>query len=131
MEQVFQDYVLAEKARGKGVFLSSHIMSEVERLCDRVGIIREGELVEVGTPSGMRHLTRYFVKVVTERAIEGLDAFDGVFDIAKDGEYLTFKIDSGNMGPVIEHLGKFGVSRLQSAPPTLEDLFMQHYKGGE
>ena len=128
MEQVFQECVLEEKAKGKGIFLSSHIMSEVERLCDRVGIIREGELVETGTLEELRHLTRYTMKVKSERTIEGLDHINGIFDIAKEGDKLAFHVDSDKMGEVIAHLGRFGIITLESTPPTLEDLFMKHYK---
>ncbi|MCL2284860.1 MAG: ABC transporter ATP-binding protein, partial [Firmicutes bacterium] len=127
MEQVFQECVLEQKNKGKGVFLSSHIMSEVERLCDRVGIIREGEVVQVGTLEELRHLTRYVMKVSTERTIEGLDNLPGVFDITKTGDYISFHVDTGNMGQVISYLNQFGIKKLESAPPSLEDLFMQHY----
>jgi len=127
MEQVFQDCVLEQKNKGKGVFLSSHIMSEVERLCDRVGIIRAGEVVQVGTLDELRHLTRYVMKVSAERTIEGLDNLPGVFDIEKNDGYLTFHVDTGKMGQVISHLNQFGIIKLESAPPSLEDLFMQHY----
>ena len=128
MEQVFQECVLEQKNKGKGVFLSSHIMSEVERLCDRVGIIRDGEVVQVGTLAELRHLTRYIMKVNTERAIEGLDNLPGVFDIVKEAEKIAFHVDTEHMGAVIAHLQQFGIQKLESAPPSLEDLFMQHYK---
>jgi len=127
MEQVFQDCVMEQKNKGKGVFLSSHIMSEVERLCDRVGIIREGEVVQVGTLEELRHLTRYVMKVSTERTIEGLDNLPGVFDIAKTDGDISFHVDTRKMGEIISHLNQFGIKKLESAPPSLEDLFMQHY----
>jgi ABC-2 type transport system ATP-binding protein len=127
MEQVFQECVMEQKKRGKGVFLSSHIMSEVERLCDRVGIIREGEVVQVGTLDELRHLTRYVMKVSTERTIEGLENVPGVFDIAKDENEISFHVDTGKMGSVINHINQFGIKKLESMPPSLEDLFMQHY----
>jgi ABC-2 type transport system ATP-binding protein len=127
MEQVFQECVLEQKNRGKGVFLSSHIMSEVERLCDRVGIIREGEVVQVGTLDELRHLTRYVVTVSTENTIEGLDALDGVFDVKKESENLRFHVDTRKMGDVITHIAKYGIKKLESVPPSLEELFMQHY----
>ena len=128
MEQVFQDCVMEQKNRGKGVFLSSHIMSEVERLCDRVGIIRDGEIVQVGTLDELRHLTRYIMKVSTERGVEGLENMPTVHDIQleKSGE-VSFHVDTQGMGEVIAHLGKFGIKKLESSPPSLEDLFMQHY----
>jgi len=127
MEQVFQECVLEQKNRGKGVFLSSHIMSEVERLCDRVGIIREGELVEVGTLEELRHLTRYEMIVHTANTIEGLDAMPGVFDIVHSQGDVKFNVDTYNMGAVINHLTQFGIQKLQSTPPSLEELFMKHY----
>jgi len=128
MEQVFQACVMEQKNKGKGVFLSSHIMSEVERLCDRVGIIREGELVEVGTLDELRHLTRYTMQVTTEKTIEGLDKLDGVYDITENDELVSFHVDTPKMGLVISHLTRFGIKKLESTPPSLEDLFMQHYK---
>jgi len=129
MEQVFQECVLEQKNKGKGVFLSSHIMSEVERLCDRVGIIREGEIAQVGTLDELRHLTRYVMAAVTEKPIEGLDKFDGVYDISKNADgAVMFHVDTPKMGAVINHLTQFGIKKLESTPPSLEDLFMQHYK---
>ena len=131
MEQVFQECVLEQKNKGKGVFLSSHIMSEVERLCDRVGIIREGEIVQVGTLDELRHLTRYTMQVTTDRAIEGLEKINGVYDIAKNADIISFHVDTPKMGEVINHLNQFGIKKLESTPPTLEELFMQHYKKKE
>ena len=128
MEQVFQSCVLEQKNKGKGVFLSSHIMSEVERLCDRVGIIREGELVEVGTLNELRHLTRYSMQVVTENTVEGLDTHDGVHDVEKQENEISFNVDTDKMGAVISHLSQFGIKKLDSMPPSLEELFMKHYK---
>ncbi|MCL2169877.1 MAG: ABC transporter ATP-binding protein [Defluviitaleaceae bacterium] len=133
MENVFQEYVLEQKNLGKGVFLSSHIMSEVERLCDRVAIIRDGSIVECGTLAQLRHLTRYTMKVATDRPVEGLERF-GVADLAVSGSSVSFGIETEKMGEVIAYLGDFGIVKLESAPPTLEDLFMKHYaaeKGGE
>ena len=128
MEQVFQDCVLEQKKRGKGVLLSSHIMSEVEQLCDRVGIIREGEVVETGTLDELRHLTRYNMKVITEESVEGLRNISGVYDVVKSDASLAFHVDTSEMGAVINHLSKFGIIKLESTPPSLEELFMQHYK---
>jgi len=128
MEHVFQECVLEQKNRGKGVLLSSHIMSEVERLCDRVGIIREGEVVQVGTLDELRHLTRYIMTISTEKTIEGLDKLDGVFDIKKEDENLRFHVDTRKMGDVISFVNQFGIKKLESTPPSLEELFMQHYK---
>ena len=132
MEQVFQACVLEQKNKGKGVFLSSHIMSEVERLCDRVGIIREGEVVETGTLDELRHLTRYNIKVTTEKTIEGLEKIPGVQDITKENGLINFYVDTDQMGKAINHINQFGIKKIESVPPSLEDLFMRHYKkGGE
>ena len=128
MEQVFQACVLEQKNQGKGVFLSSHIMSEVERLCDRVGIIRDGEVVQVGTLDELRHLTRYLMTVRTERSVEGLEQLPGIFDLHQEAQELSFHVDTEQMGAVIGHLHQYGIKKLDSAPPTLEELFMQHYK---
>jgi len=128
MEQVFQECVLEQKRKGKGIFLSSHIMSEVERLCDRVGIIRDGQIVQTGTLDDLRHLTRYAMTVATERAIEGLEQLVGVHDISRESDSVKFYVDTNEMGAVLAHLTPFGVKRLESAPPSLEELFMQHYQ---
>ena len=134
MEQVFQECVLEQKNNGKAIFLSSHILSEVERLCDRVGIIREGKLVETGTLDQLRHLTRVMMTVITEQPIENLNGLSGVHDIEERRGGLTFQVDSSEIGNIISHISKFGVKKLESSPPTLEDLFMRHYdnaSGGE
>jgi len=127
MEQVFQEYVLAQKENGKGIFLSSHILSQVERLCDRVGIIREGRLVETGTLAELRHLTRVSMNVETIKPIEGLNSLSGVYDIRQLPNGLSFQVDSAEVGRVVSHLSGFTILKLESTPPTLEDLFMRHY----
>jgi len=127
MEQVFQEHVLEQKNNGKGIFLSSHILSQVERLCDRVGIIREGRLVETGTLSELRHLTRISMSVETENPIEGLDGMKGVHGVRRQQNDLSFQVDSAEINSVIAHISKFTVIKLESTPPTLEDLFMRHY----
>jgi len=130
MGQVFQECVQEQKSLGRGVFLSSHIMSEVEQLCDRVGIIRAGKLVETGTLNELRHLTRVKMYAETARPVEGLSEIGGVYDITGRNDGLSFHVDSPSVGSVVEFLTKFDVLRLESAPPTLEDLFMQHYQEG-
>ena len=127
MEQVFQECVLEQKNKGKGIFLSSHILSEVERLCDRVGIVREGRLVETGTLSELRHLTRITMNVVTERPIEGLEDMKGVHGIREQQGGISFQVDSDEIGGVVSFISKFDVKKLESMPPTLEELFMRHY----
>jgi len=133
MGQVFQECIMEQKNLGKGVFLSSHIMSEVEQLCDRVGIIRKGKLVETGTLSELRHLTRVTMNVETAKHIEGLAEISGVHDITETHGGMAFHVDSREVGRVVEFISKFGITKFESAPPTLEDLFMRHYTedGGE
>jgi len=128
MEQVFQECVLELKNRGKGIFLSSHILHEVERLCDRVGIIRDGKLVETGTLEELRHLTRVNMVVQAEKEIDGLENLKGIHSIEKRQDGLTFQVDSDDIGAVVAHISKFGITKLESTPPTLEDLFMRHYR---
>ena len=132
MEQVFQECVLEQKAEGKGIFLSSHIMSEVERLCDRVAIIRDGHIVQSGTLDDLRHLTRYLIKVSTQRPLEGLNRLDGVHNITAEGSDVRFYVDTAKMGEVVNFVNGFGIQKIESSPPSLEELFMQHYaKNGE
>jgi len=127
MEQVFQEHVFDLKKQGKGIFLSSHIMSEVEKLCDRIAIIKEGVIVETGTLDEMRHLTRMSMTIKTETPVEGLAGVKGVHGITEHHGNLSFQVDSDVVGDVVSYIGKFGIKKLESAPPTLEDLFMRHY----
>jgi len=127
MGHIFQECVLEQKNMGKGVFLSSHIMSEVEQLCDKVGIIKNGKIVDTGTLGELRHLTRVNMKVETERPVEGLAELKGVHGIKDDREGIDFQVDYESVGAVVELISKYGVKKFESAPPTLEELFMSHY----
>ncbi|MGM0776114.1 MAG: ATP-binding cassette domain-containing protein [Bacillota bacterium] len=129
MEKVFQECVLDVKRQGKSVLLSSHILSEVEKLCDRVSIIRQGKIIESGTLSELRHLTRTQMLVDTKLPITGLNELKGIHDIEESIHGMTFQVDTTEMDAVIKHISPFGIIRLESAPPTLEDLFMRHYEG--
>lgn len=129
MEKVFQECVLDVKRQGKSVLLSSHILSEVEKLCDRVSIIRQGKIIESGTLSELRHLTRTQMLVDTKLPITGLNELQGIHDIEESIHGMTFQVDTTEMDAVIKHISQFGIIRLESAPPTLEDLFMRHYEG--
>lgn len=129
MERVFQECVAEAKSAGKSIFLSSHILSEVERLCDRVGIIRKGELIETGTLSELRHLTRINMTVKTKNALSGLENVKGIYGVTElgNGEGINFQVDSTELDGVVSFIAGFGVIKLESTPPTLEDLFMRHY----
>lgn len=133
MEEVFQDEVLYLKEAGKSILLSSHILSEVERMCDRIGIIRKGSIIEQGTLDEMRHLTRTQFTVITKIDAQDVKDISGVH---------TFEVDQGNSqkihfsadGDAIESIMKFLTDKtilsIQSTPPTLEDLFLGYYKQG-
>jgi ABC-2 type transport system ATP-binding protein len=128
MEAVFQDCITDLKEAGRTVFLSSHILAEVEALCDRVSIIREGRNVETGTLTELRHLTRTTIAVETAQSVNGLSGLPGVHDLKTDGLHTKFDVDTHYLGPVIEHLTQYGIRALTSTPPTLEELFMRHYE---
>ncbi len=129
MEREFHACVREVKEQGKTVFLSSHILSEVEKLCDRVSIIRQGEIIESGSLKDLRHLTRTEMLIETRKPVSGLEDFKGVHNVQqKDLEY-SFQVDSEELGRVIQHLGQFEVIKLESAPPKLEDIFMRYYRG--
>ncbi|PIC89133.1 ABC transporter ATP-binding protein [Sporosarcina sp. P21c] len=128
MEKVFQQCVAEVKAEGKTVLLSSHILSEVEKLCDRVGIIRQGRLIECGTLNELRHLTRMQLTVETRKPIESLVSWQGVHDVVQTETGWTFHADAGEMEAVMQKLSAHGLRKIESAPPTLEDLFMRHYE---
>lgn len=127
MELVFQECVAEAKNAGKTVFLSSHILAEVEALCDRVGIIRKGEIVESGTLAELRHLTRTTVTAEIGTATPGLDKLRGVHDISRDGVKWRFSVDANAMEEVMRALAPLGLKSLTVAPATLEELFMRHY----
>lgn len=129
MERVFQEYVMEAKEEGKSIFLSSHILSEVERLCDKVSIIRNGKIIESGSLEELRHLTRTSVVLDTKELISDLDKLKGVHNLEKKGNSLYFYVDSEQLDEVMKYISKFGIVKLEVAPPTLEELFMRHYKG--
>lgn len=128
MEQVFQEYVMQVKNEGKSVLLSSHILSEVEKLCDRVGIIRQGKIIESGTLSELRHLTRVHMLVETKQPLTSLHELKGVHAIEEREQALSFQVDAEELDNVIKHISQFDIVKLESVPPTLEDLFMRHYE---
>ncbi|MFE0691883.1 ABC transporter ATP-binding protein [Streptomyces sp. JH002] len=129
MEVVFQDVILQAKAAGKTVLLSSHILAQVEKLCDRVSIIRLGKTVQSGTLDEMRHLTRTTIEAVTERPSAALAQLAGVHDL-RGGEApgeVRFTVDGARLDTVVRELSGYGVRSLVSHPPTLEELMLRHY----
>ncbi|WNF27576.1 ABC transporter ATP-binding protein [Streptomyces sp. C11-1] len=127
MEVVFQDVILQAKAAGRTVLLSSHILAQVEKLCDRVSIIRQGRNVQSGTLSEMRHLTRTTVEAETEHPATGLDTLPGVHGVRAKNHRVSFAVDGAHLDAVIRRLGEFGIRSLISHPPTLEELMLRHY----
>ncbi len=127
MEAVFQDVVREVREAGRTVLLSSHILSEVEALCDRVTIVRAGRAAESGSFDELRHLTRTSVVVETERPIDGLTDLPGIHDIALDGPRTRFSVDQGELNRVLQRLVDREVRTLVTSPPTLEELFLRHY----
>jgi ABC-2 type transport system ATP-binding protein len=111
MEEVFRSCVANERERGRTVLLSSHILSEVEALCDRVTIIRAGRTVESGSLAELRHLTHITIEADTA-----------------DGEHVVEQVEPGELQGVLERLVARGVRSLESRPPTLEELFLRHYQ---
>ena len=130
MENIFQQCVAEAAGRGTTVLLSSHILAETERLCQRVTIIRAGRTVETGTLESMRHLSSTTIKADMINNPGRIDHLPGVSDIFFDGRTLTARVESESLGAVIKALGDAGVRSLVSQPPTLEDLFLRHYDNG-
>jgi ABC-2 type transport system ATP-binding protein len=128
MEAVFQEAIDDLKKAGKTVLLSSHILAEVEALCDRVTIIREGKTVETGTLAELRHLTRTSITVETHRSLDRLAGQKGIHDLKLAGSEASFNADSSELSAIFEHLAGHGIVSLKSTPPTLEELFMRHYQ---
>jgi ABC-2 type transport system ATP-binding protein len=127
MEQVFRECIADERERGRTVLLSSHILSEVEALCDRVSIIREGRNVASGTLSEMRHLTRTSIDAELTSAPDGLGDLPGVHDLEVEGNHVRCQVDADELGGTLRRLTDLGVRNLVSRPPTLEELFLRHY----
>jgi len=128
MEEVFRDVVRAEQRRGdRTVLLSSHILSEVEALCDRLTIIRDGRAVETGTLADLRHLTRTTIRAELAGASNGLADLPGVHDLRTEDGHVSFAVDDQALDSALRQLTAVGVRSLVSQPPTLEELFLRHY----
>ena len=128
MEMVFRDCVTAAKERGQAVFLSSHILSEVEALCDRVGILKEGKLVDQGTLAELRHLSTQTMEVTFEGQAPELPPLPGVQVHQAGPNALRFEV-TGSVGPVVTALAGHPVTALVSREPSLEEIFLHHYDG--
>lgn len=127
MEEVFRGCVAEARAAGRTILLSSHILSEVETLCDRVSIIRNGRTVETGSLAELRHLTRTSISAELAGPPNGLAQLPGVHDVEVRGPNIRLQADTDKLDAVLRSLAASGVRSLTSNPPTLEELFLRHY----
>ncbi len=127
MEAVFTQEVRTLRDQGRTILLSSHILAEVEKLCDTVTIIRAGRDVETGTLAELRHLTRSTVTATTFADPAALMRAAGVHDLTIDDGFLRFDVDNAHVNDVLRLLADKRVENLTIAPPSLEELFLRHY----
>jgi ABC-2 type transport system ATP-binding protein len=127
MDEVFRECIEQERRAGRTVLLSSHILAEVEALCDRVTIIRAGKTVETGSLSELRHLTRTSIAVETVEPAGDLATLPGIHDLDVTDHRARFDVDTTHLDEAVRHLTRFGIRSLTSQPPTLEELFLRHY----
>jgi ABC-2 type transport system ATP-binding protein len=127
MEVVFQDFIVRARDAGRTVLLSSHILAQVEKLADRISIIRLGRMVQTGSLSDMRHLTRTTIDAELAQPAASLDRLAGVHDLTVDDGRVRFSVDGEHLDTAVRHLADLGVRALTSHPPTLEELMLRHY----
>lgn len=127
MEVVFQEVIKEMKTDGRSVLLSSHILAQVEALSDRVSIIRAGHIVESGTLSELRHMTRTTIEVKTERPADSLAGLSFVHGVHTESERTVFEVDGDHVGEAMNLLTDLGIESIVAHPPTLEQLLMRHY----
>lgn len=128
MEAVFRECIEEERSRGRTVFLSSHILAEVEALCDRVTIVRKGQVVESGSLVDLRHLTRTSITADLAGEPAGVENLPGLYDVIVQGTRLRCQVDTDKLDGLMRYLTSIGLTGLVSQPPTLEELFMRHYQ---
>ncbi|MCX5123612.1 ABC transporter ATP-binding protein [Streptomyces sp. NBC_00347] len=131
MEEVFRSCVCEARAAGRTILLSSHVLSEVEALCDRVSIIRKGRTVETGSLAELRHLTRTSISAELAAPPNGLAHLPGVHDVQVQGQKIRLQADTDKLDAVLRSLAASGVRSLTATPPTLEELFLRHYARAE
>jgi ABC-2 type transport system ATP-binding protein len=127
MEMVFQECIDQAKEQGRTVLLSSHILAEIEALCDRVSIIRAGKVVQSGTLGDLRHLTRTTVQAETGRPSDGLEKLAGIRDVERSDGKVSFTVEPAHLSDAMGFLSRLGIRTLVSHPPTLEELFLREY----
>jgi ABC-2 type transport system ATP-binding protein len=129
MEVAFRQTVQEAKERGQTAFLSSHILSEVEALCDRVGILRRGRLVDEGTLAELRHLSAQTIEVTFAGAAPEFPALPGVHLTKAGANALRFEV-TGEVGRLLAAIARHSVVALTSREPSLEEIFLHHYDEG-
>ena len=129
MEQTFRECIAEAKRHNQTVLLSSHILSEVEALCDRVAILRSGELLEMGTLAEMRHLSALSIEATFDGSPPDVTSLPGVTEVQIDGRSLHCQV-SGSVQPILSVLAGAGVRDLLCTRPSLEELFLAHYGTG-
>ncbi len=127
MDSIFREYIREFRTQGGTALLASHILSEVEALADRVSIIRNGRVVDVGTLADMRHLARFSIVADLTGAPDGLSTLAGIHDYRAEGNHVEFVVDPESLDDALLALTKIGVAGLTSHPPTLEELFLRHH----
>lgn len=129
MEVIFQEEVEKLKNAGKAVLLSSHILSEVDRLADKIVIVRQGKVVETGSLEQLRHLTRSTITLETKEDVVKMKDVEGVYDFKQKGKKkATFLADQKQINNILIQATLLGVEKFEAVPPTLEDLFITHYE---
>ncbi len=126
MEATFRDCIGEARERDQTVFLSSHVLAEVEALCDRIGILRGGRLVDVGTLAELRHLEAHTVEIRFQGEVPDLSAVEGASNISWSGESVRLEV-RGSTAPLLKAIAPYDVVSLESREPTLEEVFLSHY----
>jgi ABC-2 type transport system ATP-binding protein len=127
MEVVFRECIQEIKAEGRTVLLSSHILAEVEALCDTISIIRLGRVVDTGSLADLRHLTRTTITAEIAGPPTSLADLPGIHNFRTEDGRVHFDVDTGRLEEAVRHLAELGVRALTSHPPTLEELLLRHY----
>lgn len=128
MSSLFRECVREANQNGITILFSSHILTEVEELCNRVTIIKDGKTIDSGSLENMRHFSLMNIVAETQNPVSGLDTLRGIHNLDISGNNVTFQAEAGVLQEAVTLLTRYGIKSLQSHPPTLEDLFMRHYK---
>lgn len=128
MSEVFRTEVAALHRAGRTVLLSSHVLAEVDAVCDRISIVRAGRIVESGSLAELRHLQRMTIVAVTGHELHGIEDVPGLADVSYDGTTLRCTVEPAHLDELLSHLAAAGVVSLESRPPTLEEMFLRYYE---